>query len=301
MSTRDVTLVTCEPLPEPDPDMQLIRDALDELGMTSRVCVWNASRIDWSASPVTMIRSTWDYYHDRASYLRWAEHVSAVSSLFNPLEVVRWNSHKSYLLDLDSHGLPVVPTILVERGSETRLAELCEEREWAKIVVKPAVSAASFQTHVVDREHLDEALFNRLVGDRDMLVQPYVPEVESHGERSIIVIDGQITHSVGKSPRFHGQDERISGPLDVSDQQAELARHAIAAVDHELLYGRVDMVETASRGPLITELELIEPSLFLGYADQGVTQRLAGALADRVNAARAARDTPSAGTTQVRS
>jgi nucleotide-binding universal stress UspA family protein len=300
MTAYDVTLVTCDPLPEPDPDMRLIRAALDGLELSSRVCVWNSSSVDWSNSPVTLIRSTWDYYHHRDAYLRWAAHVSDVSTLLNPVEVVEWNSHKSYLLDLESRGIPIVSTVLVSRGDDVELADLCAENGWDKIVVKPAVSAASFQTHVVDCEHVDEDLFDRLVADRDMLVQPFVEEVESAGERSLILIDGELSHAVEKSPRYHGQDERITGPLAIAEQQAELAWDAVGVVDDPLLYARVDMVETASKGPLITELELIEPSLFLDYAENDATTRLAEALAARVSSARG-RDTPTASTSRARS
>ncbi|MGM0558048.1 MAG: ATP-grasp domain-containing protein [Myxococcota bacterium] len=296
MTDYDVTLVTCDPLPEPDPDMQPLRDALDELGLSSRVCVWNASNVDWSRSPVTLIRSTWDYYHNRDNYLRWANHVAEVSTLYNEPELVAWNSHKSYLLDLESRGIQIVPTVLLRSGSSARLQEICERHEWDKVVVKPAVSAASFQTHVVDVAHLDEQLFASLLARRDMLVQPYIPEVESAGEHSIIAIDGELSHAVRKSPRFHGEDESISGPIDITADQATLAENALTAVDSDLVYGRVDMVETDADGPMLTELELIEPSLFLDFAPEA-PRRLARSIATRLNAARAARDKSSENTT----
>ena len=42
----------------------------------------------------------------------------------NGRETVRWNTHKSYLLDLQARGLPVVPTHLVRRGDTTRLGDI---------------------------------------------------------------------------------------------------------------------------------------------------------------------------------
>jgi hypothetical protein len=291
MSSYDVTLATCDPLPEPDPDMQPLREALDSLGLTSRVCVWNASNVDWSRSPLTLIRSTWDYYHSRDSFLRWAEHVDEVSDLYNGREVVEWNSHKSYLLDLESRGIHIVPTVLVKTDAFTSLSDICREHDWDKVVVKPAVSAASFQTHVVDCDHLDEQLFASLLAKRDMLVQPYVPEVETAGERSIIAIDGQISHAIRKSPRFHGDDESISGPLEITPEQTDLTMRALSAISDDLLYARVDMVERAEGAPMLTELELIEPSLFLDYSPASA-RKLADGLARRLETARGRRMRP---------
>ena len=45
----------------------------------------------------------------------------------------------------------------------------------------------------------------------------------------------------------------------------------------ELLYARVDLVPGPDASPLLLELELVEPSLFLGHGE-GSVERLADAI-----------------------
>ena len=256
-----VALVTCEELPEPDPDHAPLSDALAAAGIAAELCVWTDDTIDWAAYRVALLRSTWDYFENRDRFLGWAERVSAVCQLWNPLAVVRWNTHKGYLLELSRRGLPVVPTHLVG-PADASLASICDTRGWTDIVIKPVVSAASFQTHRMRRDALDEPLFARLRRRREMMVQPFVDSVTRYGERAVVVIDGEVTHSVRKQPRLSGQDERVSGPHPVAEQERSLALSAIAAVGEPILYGRVDMAPDAAGAPMIMELELTEPSLF---------------------------------------
>lgn len=279
MDTYDVTIATCRPLPEPDPDQAPLVGALQRAGLSVRVCAWHDRQVDWERGRVTLLRSTWNYYRQRERFVAWAEHVAQVSELYNPLEVVRWNSHKRYLIELARQGVPVVPTELVDRGSTRSLAEICAARGWSRVVVKPAVSAGSFDTHVVESAGESEP-FDDLVARRDTLVQPYVDAVDTYGERSVIVIDGQITHSVKKHPRFAGQDESVTGPHEPAAAERALADAALSQLDQPLLYARVDMVPDADGQPMLAELELIEPSLFFRFSDEALS-RMVDALADR--------------------
>jgi glutathione synthase/RimK-type ligase-like ATP-grasp enzyme len=133
------------------------------------------------------------------------------------------------------------------------------------VVVKPAVSAASLHTMLVDHANWDdgEEHLRRLVASRDVLVQPYLPAVEDDGERALILIDGALTHSVRKEPRFAAQDESVSDALPIERAQRRLAEAALATVDVPLLYGRIDVAPGPDGPPVVMELELIEPSLFL--------------------------------------
>ena len=64
-----------------------------------------------------MCRTPWDYFDRPLEFLAWARGVAARTELVNPIEVLRWNAHKSYLVDLAGRGVPVVPTALVARGA----------------------------------------------------------------------------------------------------------------------------------------------------------------------------------------
>ena len=252
--------------------------ALEAAGLKARIAAWDDESEDWSKSPLVIVRATWNYYEVPERFLRWAARVGDVCTLFNPLEVIRWNIHKGYLRDLRERGVNATPTAYVAQGSDGHLAGICDEHAWEKIVVKPAISASSFSTHAMQRDALDEALFASLVAKREMMVQPYIESVEEYGERSIVMIDGEVCHSIRKEPRLAGGDESVSGPHPIDDDVRALATAALAAVDgaalaavdgaalgagdRTLLYGRVDVARDQDGAPMVMELELIEPSLF---------------------------------------
>jgi hypothetical protein len=285
VSEFDVTLVTCEQLPEPDLDEAPLREALEASGLSVRKCVWDDGAVDWSAGRLTLIRSTWDYYRKRDDFVAWARAVEAVSMLCNPASVVEWNSHKGYLLSLPLRGIPVVPTVMVEGQSDLELREICEHEGWPSVVVKPSVSAGSYETHAMREGDFDEAIFARLVAAGDVLVQPYMESVDDYGERSLIYIDDEFSHCVRKHPRFAGEAEEITGPYEPT--RAELAV-ADAAIDlaaevagQALLYGRVDVVHDREGQPMVAEIEVLEPSLFFRFGEEGL-RRMVAAIGGRL-------------------
>jgi hypothetical protein len=179
---------------------------------------------------------------------------------------VRWNTHKKYLRALEEKGVSVVRTHWVDRGSSESLAIAMRALGASTVVVKPAVSAASFGTMRVDATNLHEgeAHLRALASERDVMVQPYVRSVEGYGERSLICIDGALTHAIRKSPRFGGEHENVSPALPIADDERALAEKTLAAIPNEkLLYARIDLARDEHDRPCIMELELVEPSLFL--------------------------------------
>jgi hypothetical protein len=150
------------------------------------------------------------------------------------------------------------------------------------MVVKPAVSAASFGTRRFGPQDWadGEAFLAASVGERDMLVQPYVPSVEDYGERALMWVDGGWTHAVRKTPRFGGDAESVSGAVPMAaDEQAlaERARTVAAALTGSpLLYARADIVRDGEGQPMVAELELIEPSLYLQQGPEALDRLVAG-------------------------
>jgi len=274
-------IASCAVLPEPDPDAAPLSAALTAAGVEHAVQGWDDADASWDG--LTVIRSTWNYPWMLESFLAWVDQVG--DRLLNPANVVRWNAHKRYLLDLDAAGIPTTPTALLTTGSEASLASLCALQGWTDVVVKPAVSAGSFRTLKTHADDPDgQAHLADLLTDRDVLVQPYLRSVEGHGERALVWIDGELSHSVRKTPRFQGMDESVSAEaLPISDAEADLAQRTLAAIpfDDELLYARIDMAPGPDGDPILMELELIEPSLFFNQAP-GSLDRYVAALARRV-------------------
>lgn len=282
-------IATCRPLPEPDPDENLLLDALAGQGIAARMVAWNDVRESWE-SGATLIRSTWDYVHHLPDFLRWIDR-AAGGILWNPAAVLRDNVHKSYLLRLAAAGVPVTPTVLAARGTDKTLTEWVAAPGWHDVVVKPAVGAGSFATHRL--QDVDAAasrnLFANLLAQHDMLIQPYLDSVEGHGERALVWIDGEFTHAVRKTPRFAADIEIVSEALPIAADERSVAERALAAAlagvgvpVRELLYARVDVARDAQGRVVVMELELVEPSLFLLQSPTAL-QRFVNAIAARLS------------------
>lgn len=258
--------MTCEVLPEPDPDAAPLASALAAAGLEPVPVAWDADESDTRDLDLCVFRSCWNAHERPEAFLDWIEARRRSTRFCNEPETVRWNFHKGYLLELEAAGIPVVPTRLFRAGEGD--ARIPDGPGWEDVVVKPAVSAASWRTHRfsgADRPAAD-AFLRSLLRERDAMVQPYQAAVEREGERAVVWIDGAATHAVRKSPRFAGADETVSGPLPVGREEGEIARRAIARVTRRFgapLYARVDVMPDGGGRPRLSELELIEPSLFL--------------------------------------
>lgn len=262
----DIALITCLNLPEPDLDQDLLLAALRHRGVSADLLAWDDPAADPGAYDLCVLRSCWNYYLSPDAFLDWVEHAARHSRLVNSVEVVRWNLHKSYLCDLATAGTPVVPTVLCPQGETVDLSTLLKEQNWDHVVIKPAISAASYATQDFTTGHLQQgqAFLDSLLRERDVIVQRYLPSVVSPGERSLVWIDGQFTHMVVKQPRFKDRAESVSGALPISLQDRLAAERVIAYIQDDLLYARVDFLQDPGGGvPLVSEFELIEPSLFL--------------------------------------
>jgi len=192
---------------------------------------------------------------------------------------VRWNHHKGYLLDLAGRGLPIVPTELVLAGSDESLRSICQRRGYSAVVVKPAIGAGSFGARKFADADAGEAHLTALRERGDVLVQPYLSSITERGERSLVWIDGEVTHAVRKAPRFAGEQEQIEPVTDLSTAERALSEKIFATLDVKPFYGRVDLVPGEDGEPLVMELELIEPSLYFNHSASGLERFVAGTLA----------------------
>lgn len=287
-SSPRVALVTCKVLPEPDFDQDLLLEALRAAGAEAELLAWD----DPEAEPpgrfdVCVLRSCWNYPRAPEAFLSWCEEAAAQGRLANPLPAVRWNLHKRYLRELEAAGIAVIPTAWVTRGEAADLEEILDRHAWDEVVVKPAISAASLHTRRFSRGSLAEGqrFLVELSAGRDVMVQRYVPSVETSGERALVWIAGEWTHAVRKAPRFAGEDEAVTEEaVPIAPAERELAEAALAVVREgvtaDLLYARADLVEDGG-GPRLSELELMEPSLFL-LQDRRALARLVAGIVERL-------------------
>ena len=249
---------------------RLLAPALEALGVSARLVAWDDPAMDWSLPRLTVIRATWDYHLRREDFLLWAERASAASALWNPLPLVRWNTHKRYLRDLRERGVRTVPTVWLSQGKAVDLAELLASQGWSAVVVKPAVSASAFATMLVTPKTLasGQAHLGEMLADRDMMVQPYMASVTTTRERSLVYVDGQLTHTFLRAPALTEATpawDHIALTANDPEEDA-FARHALACVEERPLYARVDIVRDDDGLLCLMELELVEPSLGLDLA-----------------------------------
>jgi len=269
-----VALVTCTEMPRPDWDLPILEAAFAARGGAARTVAWDDATVDWSAFDVALIRSTWNYVAHFRAFRSWLDHVAARTRLINPLPAILWNLHKRYLAELAASGIPVVPTVVVPHGTEPSWDELFER--FGDVVVKPAVSAGSFATIRVARGDAAAAHAHRAAHpDRDMLVQPLLASVVAHGESNLVHFGGRFSHAIHKGARWAGQAEQSRGLAEPATDELALAErvlHAAKAHSHgPLAYARVDMARGADGQPLLMELEIVEPSLYLDRAPDRAT------------------------------
>jgi len=262
-------VATCVTLPEPDVDEAPLASALAAGGFDAQLLAWDDPAADWDAPLPTIIRSTWNYALDVERFLAWIDRAAASGPLFNPPDVIGGNLHKRYLLELAARGVPVVPTTLVERG------ETCE-LPTTRIVIKPEVGAGSLGAKVfAPGDAAARAHLASLTATGAALVQPYVASVDDYGERSIVMIDGELSHAIRKSPRFAGDSERIDGPFPIAEDEHAVAVAALSPYG-DLLYARVDLARDEAGQPMVMELELVEPSLFFNRGPGSAMRYVAG-------------------------
>ena len=271
-------VATCMTLPEPDPDAAPLAAGLAAAGIDATVLAWEDPAVDWDAPIPTILRSTWNYSLQLDAFLAWIDRVARAAPLFNPPPIVRANAHKRYLLELASRGVPTVPTQLVPKGLGGADLGWSTGQDWERLVIKPAVAGGSLGCRVFDRDERAEAAAHlaEWTARGDVLVQPFLASVDGYGERSLIWIDGELTHAMRKTPRFTGDAERVTGPHPIADDERAVAEAALEPWRDTILYGRVDMARDDRGHPCVMELELIEPSLFFAASPAALDQYIAG-------------------------
>ncbi len=281
-----ITFVSCSFAVELDHDLPLLVEAARQRGIDAEITVWDDPTIDWTSYDAVIVRSCWDYITQREAFLAWA---ASVPRLHNSHEVLAWNTDKVYLRQIETAGVPIIET----RWNVADGDDLGEHAEW---VVKPTVSAGSLDTARWESPADVYAHSSTLVGEgRTSMTQPYIASVDDEGETAMLFFGGEFSHAIRKGPilvRGEGirQDRDGRGENAVrtpSPAQHEVATAALAAVEKalghptDLLYARVDLVTGADGSPLVIEIELTEPYLFLVLADDGAG-RLVDAIAARI-------------------
>ncbi|MFG2818393.1 RimK family alpha-L-glutamate ligase [Kitasatospora sp. NPDC048365] len=255
-----------------DPELSAVLAAFERLGVPAEAVDWRDGSVDWGRFALVVVRSPWDYILDRPAFLAWAEKVAAVTRLANPVPVLERNTDKTYLRALAEAGVPVVPTAWAAPGDEIGGGAGEGFAPWPELVVKPTVSSGARDTvRTTDRAEALAHVRTLTAAGRTAMVQPYLPMVEREGETSLLFLGGRFSHAIRRRPMLSGEVGFEDAVREPDADQLAVAEQVLAAVPEraELLYARVDLVRTEDGSPVLIELELTEPRLFLTHLPDG--------------------------------
>jgi glutathione synthase/RimK-type ligase-like ATP-grasp enzyme len=286
-----IALVTAAVSRELDEDLPILGAALERAGTQFHVVNWHDA-VDWSAHSAVFLRSPWDYHLRRNEFLNWLLATSRVTTVFNPYDIVEWNSDKRYLGELTAAGVPVVPTRFVASPNESTVRDVLDEFG-NDIVVKPSISAGSHDTLRYRDASLEIdrviAHVSRIVASGAVaMVQPYESGIDQRGETGMVWLNGELSHAFRKGAILALEPDMGNGLYAAEDigsrtatpDEVALGRRIMAFLCERFgaapLYARVDVIPDEQGRPQLMELELVEPSFFLAHAP-GADDRVASA------------------------
>lgn len=248
----------------------LLQKYLAQKGLQVSYQIWTDLQVNWPQYDAVILKSPWDYFDKIKEFESWLDLLETGKvRVLNPVNIIRWNSNKSYLLDIEKAGLAIVPTQIVPQHTHFKAAPFFTAWQTNNIIVKPVVSGGAKNTFSITSANASEFenRVNELLEQEAFLVQPFMPEVQSQGEWSLIFLNGNFSHCVLKVPKsgdfrvqhyFGGIIIPTSPPAHVLTYAQKLVQQFAAGC----LYARVDGLESNGEFRLM-ELELIEPFLFL--------------------------------------
>jgi glutathione synthase/RimK-type ligase-like ATP-grasp enzyme len=265
-----IALATAAYLPNGSDDDQVLIAAMRSAGLTPVSVVWDQPA-DWSSFDVVVLRSIWDYHLKYPRFLAWLDELDRTGvPVYNSTDVVRWNADKQYMLELQERGVRITPTVLSAMNDERDLADIARQTGWRHLVVKPTVASTGYETWMIDAPVTpdDETRFREQRARMNVLVQEFASGVHA-GEVSMVFLNGEYSHSVikraaGNEFRVHIEHGGTVDSITPPPAQIEWARSVVETIERPWIYARVDAVNDSS-GPMVMELELLDPELFFKY------------------------------------
>lgn len=282
-----VGIATCAEKPELTASDRELAACLGRRGFAVRPLIWTDPGSLSAGWDLIVIRSVWDYHRHADRFTAWVSEVERASiPLINSPPIIRWNLDKAYLIELSRKGVPIVPSLLIPQAVTASAAiERIAQAGWSEIVLKPTVSATAFLTfRTLSADPNLSRKIDQIRAHSDILVQPFLPSVPEQGELSLIFFQGserRYSHAVLKSPgagEFRVQSD-FGGSERLYAPEPSVIRFAESCLDvspRNWVFARVDLVDW-KQSPLLSELELIEPDLFLSLAP-GAAEALAEAI-----------------------
>lgn len=281
----NLVFATCDHQPLITADDQPLADALAVRGVTVTPVPWTELNPDAVIdSPPIILRSTWDYHRLPTMFVAWLRALEGSGRrCWNPPAVARDNVDKIYLKSLAAAGIAIPNTRWLDRVDGEAIQRALDEQRWPRAVLKPRIAATAYGTFLVDRDSFQSDEDLAPARSSGALLQEFIPEVAERGEVSLIYFDGVFSHAVVKRARrgeFRVQKD-FGGSVEATvptPAMLAFAARVMMQVPKTCIYARIDVVDS-SRGPLLMELELIEPELYFLHVPDAA-DRLARLIVD---------------------
>lgn len=273
-----IGLLTCAKLPELTPEDQLLLPELAKHNITATAVIWDDATIQWSNFDYLIFRNTWDYFEKEAAFNTWLDSIEQLGiKTLNSIDIIKNNKHKFYLREMEKQGIRILPTLFLEKTNHLHLAEIIPPH-WKKMVLKPAFSAGSYQTEVFDLKDIEKinTQYKDIASEKELLLQEFMPEIQTLGETSFIFFNKKFSHAVNKKPvegdfriqvQFGGKYKLI----EPSQELIEKAQKIVNTFPDNLLYARVDGIIIENELHLM-EVECIEPDLYFNLSQGALTR-----------------------------
>lgn len=278
-----IALLTCKELPNLTKSDQLLIPELAKYNHHATAEIWDDDQINWNDFDLLIFRNTWDYFEKQTQFDIWLQQIekSKIKTL-NALSIINQNKHKFYLRDLQQQGITIIPTIFIPKTNQLQLDQLVP-KHWTKAVIKPAYSAGSFLTQVFDIQNINiiNQEYQPIAAQKDLLLQEFMPQIQSEGETSFVFFDKQFSHAVNKKPvegdfRIQSQFGGKYSLVAPSKKLIEKAQNIVNTFKDKLLYARVDGI-IINDELFLMEVECLEPDLYFDLKP-GATQAFVAAI-----------------------
>ena len=276
-----IAILTCAKLPDLNPEDQKLIPELAKYNIEATAVIWSDAAIVWTDFKYLIFRNTWDYFERETEFNIWLDHIEKLGiKTLNPIQVIKKNIHKFYLRELELQGIPILPTIFIDKTNDLDLGKIISP-QWKKAVIKPAFSAGSYLTEVFEIEDVAaiNTKFTPIAKQKELLLQEFAPQIQSFGETSFIFFNKQFSHAVNKKPvdgdfrvqSLFGGKYALVQPSQLLIKQAQ---KVIETFTEDLLYARVDGIIIDNTLQLM-EIECIEPDLYFNLSPNSLQRFVA--------------------------
>jgi glutathione synthase/RimK-type ligase-like ATP-grasp enzyme len=285
-TTMKIAILTCDQLPNLNlADQPLIKE-LAKHNIVASPMVWDDPNTNWSDFDYLIFRNTWDYFEKEIQFNLWLNKIEQLGiKTLNSIAVIKQNKHKFYLREMEKQGVRILKTIFIDKTDKLNIQDLIPSY-WKRAVIKPAFSAGSYLTEVfesVNSNHINTK-YQTIAAEKELLLQEFMPEIQTLGETSFIFFNKKFSHAVNKKPaegdfriqvQFGGQYTLINPDKELIEQ----AQKVVDLFNENLLYARVDGIIINNQLHLM-EVECIEPDLYLNLSD-GALERFSNSIIEQ--------------------